>query len=233
MSVQPNTQWFSTAHHELGHVYYYLSYTRPEVPELLRGGANRAFHEGIGELIAIAGEPGPLPAGGGDPRAATTSIDETRWLLDEALVADRSVPPLVGGDDDALGARPVQGRALARSVERPLVGVRARSTRGWSPPRLAARSCATPPRRPTSTTTRRSTTTTPSRRSSSTSSTTTSQEDPQARPAPGELLRAQGRRRLPAVDPGEGRDRGLARGHEGRDGRGPLHRARCSSTSRR
>jgi len=28
--------------------------TRPEVPLVLRGGANRAFHEGVGELINIA-----------------------------------------------------------------------------------------------------------------------------------------------------------------------------------
>jgi peptidyl-dipeptidase A len=54
MSIEPNQRWFKTAHHELGHIYYYLSYTRPEVPPLLRQGANRAFHEGIGELIAIA-----------------------------------------------------------------------------------------------------------------------------------------------------------------------------------
>ena len=26
------SHWFSTTHHELGHVYYYLSYSRPEVP---------------------------------------------------------------------------------------------------------------------------------------------------------------------------------------------------------
>lgn len=54
MSVKPDSQWFFTAHHELGHIYYYRSYTRPEVPPVLREGANRAFHEGIGELIAMA-----------------------------------------------------------------------------------------------------------------------------------------------------------------------------------
>ena len=54
MSVEPNSQWFETAHHELGHAYYFMSYTRPEVPPLLRIGANPAFHEGMGELIALA-----------------------------------------------------------------------------------------------------------------------------------------------------------------------------------
>ena len=84
MSVEPNAQWFGTAHHELGHIYYYISYTRPEVPLLLRGGANRAFHEGIGELIAIASGQAPylrqvgvLPQG--------KEIDSIDWMLNEAL----------------------------------------------------------------------------------------------------------------------------------------------------
>ncbi|MFO1499660.1 MAG: M2 family metallopeptidase [Verrucomicrobiota bacterium] len=54
MSVEPNEQWFTTSHHELGHGYYFMTYTRPEVPPLLRLGANPAFHEGMGELIAMA-----------------------------------------------------------------------------------------------------------------------------------------------------------------------------------
>jgi len=84
MSVEPNTQWFSTAHHELGHIYYYMSYTRPEIAPILRGGANRGFHEGIGELISIASlqvpylkEVGILPA--------DAEIDQIQWLLKEAL----------------------------------------------------------------------------------------------------------------------------------------------------
>jgi peptidyl-dipeptidase A len=54
MSVEPGVRWFGTSHHELGHIYYYLSYARPEVPFLLRAGANRAFHEAIGELARLA-----------------------------------------------------------------------------------------------------------------------------------------------------------------------------------
>jgi peptidyl-dipeptidase A len=84
MSVQPNTRWFSTAHHELGHVYYYMSYSRPEVPKLLRGGANRGFHEGIGELISIAALQVPYLREAGI-LGPEESIDQTRWLLDEAL----------------------------------------------------------------------------------------------------------------------------------------------------
>jgi peptidyl-dipeptidase A len=54
MSVEPNSEWYETAHHELGHVYYYLAYSRPEVPIVLRSGANRAFHEAIGSLMGLA-----------------------------------------------------------------------------------------------------------------------------------------------------------------------------------
>ena len=59
MSVQANEQWFATSHHELGHIYYFLSYTRPDVPFLLREGANRAFHEAIGELAKLASQQTP------------------------------------------------------------------------------------------------------------------------------------------------------------------------------
>lgn len=54
MSVEPNAWWFNTAHHELGHGYYFIAYTRPEIPPLLRTGANPAYHEGMGELIGMA-----------------------------------------------------------------------------------------------------------------------------------------------------------------------------------
>lgn len=54
MSVEPNTEWYETTHHELGHIYYYLSYTNPDVPPLLRSGANRAYHEALGSLMGLA-----------------------------------------------------------------------------------------------------------------------------------------------------------------------------------
>ena len=53
-SIEPNSRWFFTAHHELGHGYYDKAYTRPEVPYLLRLGAAPGFHEGVGELISLA-----------------------------------------------------------------------------------------------------------------------------------------------------------------------------------
>ncbi len=96
MSVQPDSEWFSTAHHELGHIYYYLSYSRPQVPVLLREGANRAFHEGIGELISIAATQLPyLQAQGIIPKDA--KIDQNAWLLNEALEHTVSFIPWSAG----------------------------------------------------------------------------------------------------------------------------------------
>ncbi|MCG8457506.1 MAG: M2 family metallopeptidase, partial [Holophagales bacterium] len=84
MSVQPNQRWWATTHHELGHIYYYMSYTRPEVPLLLRGGANRAFHEAVGTQLGIASLQKPfLVAKGLVP--ADARVDEIQALLAEAL----------------------------------------------------------------------------------------------------------------------------------------------------
>lgn len=54
MSVEPNTRWWSTSLHELGHIYYYISYSNPDVPIILREGANRGYHEAIGSMIGLA-----------------------------------------------------------------------------------------------------------------------------------------------------------------------------------
>lgn len=84
MSVETNADWYATTHHELGHIYYYISYTNPDVPLLLRGGANRAFHEGIGSLMGLAAmQPRFLSAVGLAPSGATP--DAIQMLLKEAL----------------------------------------------------------------------------------------------------------------------------------------------------
>jgi peptidyl-dipeptidase A len=84
MSVEPDSYWWETVHHELGHVYYYISYTRPEVPLLLRGGANRAYHEAIGSMIGLAASQRAFLVGRGlAPEGA--EVDNTRKLLQEAL----------------------------------------------------------------------------------------------------------------------------------------------------
>jgi peptidyl-dipeptidase A len=84
MSVEPNWQWFETSHHELGHAYYDLSYARPEVPPLLRTGANPAFHEGMGELASLACRQVPyLKAIGVLP--PDFAADDIAFLLNDAL----------------------------------------------------------------------------------------------------------------------------------------------------
>ncbi len=84
MSVENNWRWFETSHHELGHIYYYMAYSGANVPLTLRGGANRAFHEAIGDLIGIAArQPAYLKEIGLLEEDA--EIDELEWLLDEAL----------------------------------------------------------------------------------------------------------------------------------------------------
>ena len=84
MSVEPNAEWYETANHELGHIYYYMSYTNKDVPPLLREGANRAYHEAMGSLMGLASVQKPflekksiIPAG--------TKSDEIQALLKEAL----------------------------------------------------------------------------------------------------------------------------------------------------
>jgi peptidyl-dipeptidase A len=84
MSVEPNADWYGTSHHELGHVYYYMMYSNPNVPLVLRGGANRAYHEGIGTLMELASGQRRFLANRGliSPSVAPDSI---QTLLKEAL----------------------------------------------------------------------------------------------------------------------------------------------------
>ncbi len=84
MSVIPNADWYETVHHELGHIYYYISYSNPNVPLLLRGGANRAFHEAIGSLMGLAAMQKPFLAQK-NLLPANSKTDEMKTLLKEAL----------------------------------------------------------------------------------------------------------------------------------------------------
>ena len=84
MSVESDSRWYETTHHELGHIYYYMAYTNPNVPPLLRGGANRAFHEGIGSLLGMASMQKPFLEGIGLIEKGTKT-DDIQLLLKEAL----------------------------------------------------------------------------------------------------------------------------------------------------
>ena len=95
MSVEPNAEWYETTHHELGHIYYYLSYSNPDVPPLLRQGANRAYHEAVGSLMGLAASQKPFLTGLGliDAQAKT---DQTQTLLKEALQYATFIPFATG-----------------------------------------------------------------------------------------------------------------------------------------
>jgi peptidyl-dipeptidase A len=84
MSIEPNADWYETTHHELGHVYYYMSYSNPAVPIILRKGANRAFHEGIGSMMGLAAMQKPFLEGIG-LFPENTATDSMQTLLHEAL----------------------------------------------------------------------------------------------------------------------------------------------------
>jgi peptidyl-dipeptidase A len=85
MSIEPDSRWFNTAHHELGHIYYYISYSTPAVPSLLRAGANRAFHEGVGDLIGLAAGQRPYLKQVGLLTPAAEKAEAVTFLLDTAL----------------------------------------------------------------------------------------------------------------------------------------------------
>ena len=85
MSVEPNADWYETTHHELGHIYYYLAYSRPGVPPVLRGGANRAYHEAVGSLMGLASLQPRFAASVGLLDSTATPPDPIQSLLREAL----------------------------------------------------------------------------------------------------------------------------------------------------
>jgi peptidyl-dipeptidase A len=84
MSVEPNSEWYETSHHELGHIYYYLSYSNPNVPILLREGANRAYHEALGSMMGMAAMQKPFMENL-DLIPKNSKSDEMQTLLKEAL----------------------------------------------------------------------------------------------------------------------------------------------------
>ena len=56
--LAPNEEDLYTIYHELGHVYYYLSYASQ--PYLFRDGANDGFHEAIGDTVNLSVTPAYL-----------------------------------------------------------------------------------------------------------------------------------------------------------------------------
>ncbi len=58
MCMTPTEEDLFTIYHELGHVYYYLSYANQ--PYLFRDGANDGFHEAIGDTVNLSVTPAYL-----------------------------------------------------------------------------------------------------------------------------------------------------------------------------
>ena len=56
--IEPTQEHLMTVYHELGHVFYYLSYK--DQPYLFQGGANDGFHEAIGDTVNLSMTPAYL-----------------------------------------------------------------------------------------------------------------------------------------------------------------------------
>jgi len=82
MCIDPTAEDFSTIHHELGHNYYQRAYNH--LPPLFQDSANQAFHEAIGDTIALSVTPEYLVEIGLLDRAPEAS-DDIGLLLARAL----------------------------------------------------------------------------------------------------------------------------------------------------
>jgi peptidyl-dipeptidase A len=58
MCIYPTEEDLFTVYHELGHVYYFLSYGK--LPRLFQDGAHDGFHEAIGDTVNLSVTPGYL-----------------------------------------------------------------------------------------------------------------------------------------------------------------------------
>jgi peptidyl-dipeptidase A len=72
--IKPDEDSYTTVYHELGHIYYYLSYK--DKPALFQNGANDGFHEAIGDTIVLSMTPDYLHSIG---------------LVDKPTVSDEAV----------------------------------------------------------------------------------------------------------------------------------------------
>jgi peptidyl-dipeptidase A len=90
-SITTTTEYWSTVLHEFGHIYYFLTYSIPEVPILLRSGANPGFHEAFGTMMGLASLQKPfLEHLNMIPKGLKTN--DTLKLLKEALSYVVNIP---------------------------------------------------------------------------------------------------------------------------------------------
>ncbi|KFV78381.1 Angiotensin-converting enzyme 2 [Struthio camelus australis] len=83
---------FLTAHHEMGHIEYYMAYS--PLPYLLRSGANEGFHEAVGEIMSLsAATPQHLKSLGLlEPTFQEDAETEINFLLKQALTIVGTMP---------------------------------------------------------------------------------------------------------------------------------------------
>lgn len=83
--IEPTQEHLMTVYHELGHVFYYLSYK--DQPYLYQSGANDGFHEAIGDTVNLSMTPGYLHqiglAGAVKPSKEATINQQMRLALDK------------------------------------------------------------------------------------------------------------------------------------------------------
>ncbi|MGV7211478.1 M2 family metallopeptidase [Oxalobacteraceae bacterium A2-2] len=83
MCITPTAEDFTVIHHELGHIYYDLAYSKqPSI--LFHNGANDGFHEAIGDTIALSITPDYLKKVGLMDQEPETGADIGQ-LLERAL----------------------------------------------------------------------------------------------------------------------------------------------------
>jgi len=83
--IEPTQEHLMTVYHELGHVFYYLSYKH--LPYLYQSGANDGFHEAIGDTVNLSMTPAYLHriglAGPVKPSKEATINQQMRLALDK------------------------------------------------------------------------------------------------------------------------------------------------------
>ncbi|MES2320345.1 MAG: M2 family metallopeptidase [Pseudomonadota bacterium] len=89
MCITPTAEDFTTIHHELGHVYYFLAYRKQ--PHLFQTGANDGFHEAIGDTVALSITPDYLKKVGLRD-SVPDSADDIAPLMERALAKVAFMP---------------------------------------------------------------------------------------------------------------------------------------------
>jgi peptidyl-dipeptidase A len=83
--IEPTQEHLMTVYHELGHVFYYLSYK--DLPYLYQSGANDGFHEAIGDTVNLSMTPAYLQqlglASAVSPSKEATLNQQMRLALDK------------------------------------------------------------------------------------------------------------------------------------------------------